>query len=244
MVLKRKILCGPRVGCYLGSRTHHGYMGSTTGEKMHASFLPATLTGLGNVTSLSMWLGQQRSCTFANADRLLMIFTAVLLVLILQLPRLGTPHRSHHRSHKHMCMHMSGKKWERTRALHGFCPDMEWRLGQDIPPSPEAVKHSQVLQFTHSSSDQPQKYMWRRVSNLLNAFTLQNSHIQWQTSSSQATGCADRPTNISGYLTGRDSSPVCAQLVCTSVTSPMHPGYLQPTAHTVELASAGAANEI
>lgn len=125
MVLKRKILCGPRVGCYLGSRAHHGYIGSTTGEKMHASFLPATLSGLGNITGLSMWLGQQRSCIFASADRLLMIFTAVLLVLILQLPRLGTCHRSHHRSHKHMCMHMSGKKWERTRTLHGFCPDME-----------------------------------------------------------------------------------------------------------------------
>lgn len=167
-----------------------------------------------------------------------MLFTALLLVLSSQLPRLGTCHSSH----KHVCLHISGGKWESTWAMRGFCPDKEWWLGQDIQPSPEAVRHSQVLQFTPSSGDQPQRYMWRRVSNLLNTFTLQNSHIQWQTSSSQATGCTDRPTNISGYVTGRDSSPVRALLICTNTTSPMHPSYLRPTAHTVELASARTAN--
>lgn len=95
---------------------------------------------LGNVSSLSMWLGQQRSCIFDNTDILPMFFTALLLVLILQLPKLGICHRSH----KHMCLHMSGRKRERTWAMHGFCPGKDWRLGRTYT---QARKLSNIPRF-------------------------------------------------------------------------------------------------
>ena len=214
----------------------------------HASFIPATLSGLGNVSSLSMWLGQQRSCIFANADRLPTLFTALLLVLILPLPRLRTCHQPPIDPTivpTNICACISQEESGRgPRPCMDFVLTRSDDLARTYTQARMPSNIPRFFKFTHSSGDQPQKYMWRRVSNLLNTFTLQNSHIQWQTSSSQATGCTDRPTNISGYVTGRDSSPARALLICRSITSPMHPGYLQPTEHTVELASAGAANTI